>query len=76
VLVILTTRDERALEAAADETQRRGASVVRFFEPDLDNSLTSFACFVDDASARYLRRLQLLHATPPSVPTSDEGGEI
>jgi hypothetical protein len=44
--------------------------VSRFREPDLDNSLTSIACFGDDRITNLLRPLRLLFRRPtaPSLP--------
>lgn len=77
VVVVLGVSDEYALIECGREVTALGGKVAWFREADLDNTFTSFACFVDEASARPLRKLNLLlgRERRSLTPASSRGGE-
>jgi hypothetical protein len=77
VVVVLGVPDEYALTQCGREVAALGGKVAWFREADLDNEITSFACFVDETSVQPLRKLNLLlgRRQRSLTPASSRGGE-
>ena len=69
-VVALEIDDEVALWRLAKDLESVTSHIVKFFEPDFNDELTSIGCFVDREGASILKKLRLLaphKSTHPEV---------
>lgn len=60
-LIICTTKSEAQLSRAADDIEKQGIRIKRFYEPDIGNQLTAFATEPLSGEARKaMRKFQLM----------------
>jgi peptidyl-tRNA hydrolase len=59
-VIALGIPDQRELEMLARKAEKKGITVVRFYEPDIDNQLTSICLEPCEATRRITSHLPLL----------------